>query len=287
MSHPHRFAIGVPVVAVAAALAGAVAGSAAADETIGRVVAVRGEVTAQAPGGEPRTLRCDDPIYAGDQLSTAADGRLGVLSGGIYSGIGEKSAMRIDSTEAGAPSLDLQRGHLRVVDAESGAQAPARLETPGLVAQNAGHDTEALVFPEKAWKVSMVCAYDDPVAVTRAAKGDGTSAEPGTCAVDKPREPLFTAQATHPRLPVIQDDCHLAAPVAGGALDYFGSPADVALGPDVAAAAGGQSLAPAIGGVGGINQLRTACDTGNCTSPNGPPRPPFGTAPFPFRPPGP
>jgi hypothetical protein len=288
MTHPPRFARLARTGAFAVAIAMAVPTVAAAEQEIGRVVAVRGQATAQAPGGAPRSLQCNDPIYAGDQIEIADEGVLGVLSGGIYAGMGQKTRLEMQATDGGAPRLDLQQGHLRVLDAESGGSA-ARIQTPGLLAYDAGRDTEALVYPEKAWTVSMVCAYEDPVQVTRAAKGDGTRALPGRCAIDKPREALFTAPANHPRLAVIDDECGtpLLTPVAGTALDHFGSPADVAAGPDVAAAAfRSPTLAPAVAGVSGVKRLRDSCDAGTCGGggPGGGPGP-FGNTPFPFVPP--
>ncbi|MGH0037496.1 MAG: hypothetical protein ACQGVK_20910 [Myxococcota bacterium] len=275
--------------ALVAALGLTVAASALAEKEIGRVVAVRGTVTAKAPGEGARALQCNDPIFAGDEIEVSEKGGLGVLSGGVYAGMGEKTDLELETTDAGAPRLDVKHGHVRVLDAEAGSGS-ARILTPGLLAYDAGSDTEALVFPEKAWTVSMVCAYDDPVQVTRAAKGDGTRAAPGTCAIDKPRESLFTSPATHPRLAVIDDDCGGAGliPVAGSAADHFGSPADVAAGPDVAASAfGSPSLAPAVAGVAGANSLRNSCDAGTCggNTPGPVPGPPFGNTPSPFIPP--
>lgn len=288
MDHPTRFARLARAGALIVAVAMAAPAVAIADDEIGRVVAVRGQATARAADGSERTLECDDPIYEGDAITISERGGLGILSGGVYTGLDQKTELEMQTTEAGAPRLGLKQGHLRVVDADSGSGAP-RIETPGLLAYDAGRDTEALVFPEKAWTVSMVCAYDDPVQVTRAAKGDGTRAQPGQCAIDKPREALFTSPATHPRLAMIDDDCGsgLLAPVAGTAADHFGSPADVAAGPDVAASAfRGPTLAPAVGGVAGANTLRTTCDNGACGG-GGPGSvgPTFGNTPSPFIPP--
>jgi hypothetical protein len=270
-----------------------VASVAGAEKEIGRVVAVRGQATAKATDGATRSLQCNDPIYEGDEIAVSQKGGLGVMSSGVYAGMGEETEIEMESTDAGAPRVDLKRGHLRILDAGSTSGA-ARIETPGLLAYDAGRDTEALVFPEKAWTVSMVCAYEDPVQVTRSAKGDGTRAEPGRCAIDKPRESLYTSPASHSRLGVIDDDCggSLLAPVAGTASDHFASPADVAAGPDVAANAfGSPSLAPAVAGVAGVNSLRNSCDAGTCGARSGdvPPTPPvpFGNTPSPFIPPAP
>ncbi len=266
MSIPQR----IPVTALAAALSalwvGVAPGSALAEETIGRVVAVRGQVTAESPDGTSRSLQCDDPVYAGDVLKTPAEGKVGILAGGVYAGIGEKSEMTMAATDGGAPDLDLKAGHLRILDSEGGAGGSARISTPTLLAYDAGDDTEALVFPEKVAMVSMVCAYDAPVTVTRSAVGDSTRADSGQCVVAKPKESLYTAAASHPRLPVIDDDCGAPTPVAGTALDHFGTPADVALGPDVAAAAfAAPSLAPAIAGASAANGVRTPCDGDTCS----------------------
>ena len=241
--------------ALAAGLLVAASTPAIAAEDVGRVVAVRGHVTAQAPGEPERKLDCNDPIYAGDRIVSAEAGGLGIMSDGVYSGLNEKTTVDFRTTAEGAPALSLQRGHLRVLDAAG--EEPARIETPGLLASNAGDDTEAIVFPEKAGTVSMVCPWEDPVGVARVLDpAVGTRPDPGQCAIDKPKEPLFLAEATHPKLGVINDHC---TPVAGLIGQRFLP--DVAAGPPMSMPAVG----PPINSNYNVQDLRQACDQpGTC-----------------------
>ena len=275
--------------AVLLALAGGAlllaASPAAADETVGRVVAVRGTVKAQAPGQPLRDLECNDAIYEGDRIITSRDSKLGMISGDIYSGMNERTTLEYTTTEEGTPKLALEQGHLRVLD--SSQTDRARILTPGLLAYDAGTDTEAFAFPEKAWTVSMVCPWDQSLAVTRVAAGhEGTRPQPADCAIDKPREPLFTSAATHAKLPVIDDLCTPAIPVAAHAASRFASPADVALGPPppVEAAGPGLSIGPPIAGAAGSQGLPIACDVPGTCAVSGRSRsgPGVRTSPFPF-----
>ncbi len=251
MSHPPRQRGGLRafgLLVLAASLAAA--GSAPAADDVGRVVAVRGSVTAAAPGEAPRQLHCDDPIYEGDRIVSGEGAGLGIMSDGVYSGLDEKTTLAFRTTEQGAPELDLEVGHLRVLDAAND-ESP-RIQTPGLLAYNAGNDTEAIVSPEKLGTLSMVCPYDESVSVTRVAMpGVGVRPEPGQCAIEKPKEPLFLADASHPRLGVINDHC---SPVAGLVGPRFL--------PDVAAGPGldGPPIGPPINSPYNVQAIRDSCD---------------------------
>jgi len=82
---------------------------------------------------------------------------------------------------------------------------------------------------------------------------------------------------------VVADACPLDLELAGLPAGRFGSPADVALGPDVAAGPL-TSLAPAIAAAGG-GALRNPCEVGvSCSGPaagTGSPFPPVGPPPLP------
>jgi len=232
-------AAGAPVVAPEAEEVAA--GTAAA----GRVVSVRGAAYAQAPGQERRILSCRDFIFEGDRVMTQERSALGVVSGDYYTRLNQSTQLTFASTDEAAPQLDLEVGHVRLFDALGRAPAEAEIATPGLVAARSGRDTEAMVFAEKAGVVSMVCAFEGNVNVARRTDpGQTAVAGTGSCVVSKPREALYGAEATHPRLAVLmQDACEseVALPVAAG----FFSPAQVALGPAVLGAS--SSVSDAVG----------------------------------------
>lgn len=238
---------------------------AADGEPVGVVVAVRGVVTAQAPGQAPRQLDCNDPIYTDDHLVSSEGAKLGVMSRGVYAGLNQQTSLRFGTTETGTPDLSLEGGHLRMVESDS--PSPGRIHTPGLLAQDAGEDTEALVFPEKRGVVSMVCPREEAVAVTAIPGSESTRAIPGQCAIHKPKEPVFTSNASHDPLGIIDDACR-AVPVAGGVLPHFTNPAaDVSLGPPVNQALAGSDVGPPIAAQIDTQGIRNACDGGACGSP--------------------
>jgi len=200
MSDRIRLATTIPVTALALLLAAPAV--AAEPGEIGRVAAIEGVVYAQAPGQVLRRLSCDDPIYDGDLVVTDDDAGVGVLSSDFYTRLDQGTETEIRVASNGAPRLDLARGHVRLID-ESPTRAEGRIDTPGLSAAQAGRDTEAFALPEKAWVVSMICGYADPVDVARRSDpSDRAAGRPGACHVEKPREPIYAADASEDRLPV-------------------------------------------------------------------------------------
>lgn len=234
-----------------------------ATQPVGRVVSTRGAVFAQAPGEERRILKCRDPIYEGDRIFTLEGSELGVDAASYHLRLGQNSTAEMGALASGAPRVDLVQGHLRLIDSTQGAGASAELSTPGLRLARTGRDQDALVFAEKAGVVSMVCAYGDDLRVARRTDPNVALLAPsGSCVVGKPREPLFTAEASHPELAVLMRDAceELAAlPVA----DRF-SPGDVALGPALAGGGAAGGAAPPPGAAAFGNGPAQPC-AGGCT----------------------
>ena len=214
-------------------------------EVVGRVVSVRGAVFAQAPGEERRILECRDSVYEGDRVLTLDDSDAGIDAGSYYLRLVENTVIDVGRQSTGQPKLDVVDGYIRLVDSAAGNGPPAELSTPGLRVARPGPDQEALVFLEKAAVVSIVCAFEDPVSVTRRTDpGNRMTATPGRCVVGKPREALYVAQASHPQIAVlISDACEELAMVSAGSRFL---PGDVALGSAVLSggAGGGMDGAP-------------------------------------------
>jgi len=198
-------------------------------EVAGQVVSVSGAAYAQAPDQERRILSCRDPIYQGDRIMTQESSALGVVSGDHYTQVGENTQLIYSSTGEGVPQLEVETGHVRLLDVSGRAPAQGGIVTPGLVAARSGRDTEALVFAgEKIGVVSMACAFEDPVEVARRGDpGQTAVADPGSCIVSKPREELYRAPATHPRLAVSTLGASEGVPLL--AMGSHFSPAQVAL----------------------------------------------------------
>lgn len=267
-SSSRRFPLAWAALVAAAALAPGLAARGAhaqAQNVVGEVASVSGVAVAQAPGGEERTLGCGDPIYRGDRITTGEDSSVGITSGDFWTGLGGETEATFDQTAAGAPRLSVAKGQLRVIDAgaaAAAAAAPAALYTPGLVAMDAGTDTEALVFGEKVGTVAMICGWDDALAVDAAGTATGSLVtDPGECAIGKPKEAIYAAPATHEALPVKADmACGAGRPfdVAGhqflpsvAAAGVLAAPA-ARQGPGVAAFSGFGPTSCQITGCGGV-----------------------------------
>ena len=91
-----------------------------AGEVIGRVVSIDGDVFATAPAEDPRRLRCGDPIYREDTVTTTFGGRIGVLVDRVHARLGDGTRVGFDLTPEGAPAFLLAVGRLHVVDARTG-----------------------------------------------------------------------------------------------------------------------------------------------------------------------
>lgn len=237
-----------------------------AAEESARVVGVRGSVLAQTPGEEPRLLRFDGAVLAGDKIVTAKGAGVGLLAGTHYVGLDESTTATLGLTASGAPDVHVLSGRARVL--ASGDGGAARLGTATLLAANAGSDTDVFAFVEKAGLVSMICPNESPV---QAARLDQVlTPGQGRCVVAKRGEPLYLADAAHPPLDLLADPD--SYDVAGDPTARMGEPLPpVALG-----------IAPRPTFTSGIDplldDLRDPCDFG-CPSSAPPPvsSPPINT----------
>ena len=265
---------------VSALLLPAAAAFAQATQTVGRVVSTRGAVFAQSPGEERRILQCRDPIYDGDQVLTLDGSDVGIDAGSYYVRLGQNTTAEMGALASGAPRVDLVNGHLRLLDTEGGAGESAELSTPGLRVARTGSDQDALVFAEKAGIVSMVCNYGNDIEVARRTDpATFLAALAGGCVVGKPREALFTADASHPELAVLMRDA--CEELAGVPVSGLFSPGSVALGPNALAGTGGGAPAPGPPPFGPVSQPCAGGCTRSGTTPTGPGLP----TTFPFVPP--
>jgi hypothetical protein len=168
--------------------------------TIGYVVTADGEAYAQAPGEEPRLLECDSAIYRHDLITTVGDPGVAIMSGDSYVRIAGNSTMTFGSLNSGPPELDLKKGHVRMIDMGDGSQTGS-IKTPGLVLADTGSTSEAIVFAEKVWMVSMVCSREENLGVERNGNpAERMTSKPGECTISKPKEPLYIASANHDQL---------------------------------------------------------------------------------------
>jgi hypothetical protein len=167
------------------------------------VVALRGEAWVEEASGR-RALACGDIVADGERVTVSPDGSLGMLSVASYAQLESGSTARLGRTIAGAPSIDLEAGRVRLVDTGSDPQAPLqRLAAPGVEAHGRGGDTEVYVLDEKAGRYAMLCEWGEPLEVARPDAPDATlHAAPGECAVAKADEPIYKARAHDDRIPL-------------------------------------------------------------------------------------
>jgi hypothetical protein len=230
--------------------------TASAETTVGHVVSVEGEAYAQAPGQEARRLECDSPIFRHDLITTMDDPGLAIMSGDAYVRLAGNSTLRFGTTNAGPPDLDLRKGHVRMIDMGNGSRT-GRISTPGLLLADARSNSEAIVFAEKIWTVSMICSRDDALGVERNGNpGERMVSNPGQCTISKPKEPLYTAAASHEPLALLARAQCGPADVQLGLASIF-APGDLAgllpavgAGPPGLAPPTAAPIAPAISGCG-------------------------------------
>ncbi len=222
----------IRIIGVLAGLAGAaLLASAASAQSVGRVAALAGQAQAVGPAGT-RALACGDTVNAGDRLVLGPDARLGVLSSALYAQLTGSTQATAGLTDAGLPDWSLESGRLRLVDTrDPGEPGRSRLATPHAEARGLASDSEAYVLAEKTGGYSIVCEWGEPLAVARA--GESLTADPGECAVAKPGEPLYKANAQQERIPLAGSDACGFGPLDGGDLaSRFDDPlAAVAAGP--------------------------------------------------------
>jgi hypothetical protein len=253
-------AIGV----VVASFAIGVARDARATDEIGRVSAVSGEVTAQQPGGEARSLACGDPVFASDTLRTGGDSHVGVQLDDVATHVDANSEVVLGRTADGTPSARLLSGKVRMIDPRDQG-SPAQLAVLDADARVLGNDAEAYIFSEKLGRYAMLCEWDAPLPVSRGS--EHKDAKPGECVIAKPKEPLYTANAHDARIPAFAQEC---AP--GPELAALNSPLHHLTPADVAAP--GPMPGSGIAGFGEVNPAVAAAPgyvtcqvTGGCSQP--------------------
>jgi hypothetical protein len=180
------------------ALPFALAAPAWADDPVGHVTSLVGDVRASGPGGADRALACGDPVFAGDTVTTGSGSSAGILMDDVLARVDAESALTVSRTAAAAPDAQLDRGRVRVIDARDAGE-PARLGARNAEMRVAGNDAEAYVLSEKVGPYAMFCEWDAPLAVSRGA--ETKQADPLHCVIAKDAEPLYVANAHDERIP--------------------------------------------------------------------------------------
>jgi hypothetical protein len=162
---------------------------------IGPVVALRGEASVRAPGGESRRLACDDVIRACDEVVTAPGASLALFADDVLVRLGPDAGVVV-SGSAAAPVLFVARGAVRSTEGSAWPAESVQLRSRELTAVAAGADAELEVRP--AGGPTRLCAYTGEAAVTvgenarRVAAGQCLAAKGGGVATfAAPGEPVL------------------------------------------------------------------------------------------------
>jgi hypothetical protein len=129
------------------------AGSGDAPEPGGALIAaLLGTASAGFGSSTPRKLACGDAVYGGEQLTTAPDARLGVLSGEVYTQLESDTALKVNRTRGGGLDVNLEKGRVRVVDPRSTGPV-GRLAIADTAAELRGSDADAHFVPSEQLSV--------------------------------------------------------------------------------------------------------------------------------------
>ena len=157
---------------------------------LGQVASLSGDVRAVAPDGASRTLACDDPVSACDQLVTGPGSSVSVLFGDAVAQVGPDSQVGVSARPA--PELALERGAVRVVDPRDEAAERVQLYTPQLSASTGRGDAELT----RDGDAVRLCALDEPVVAL--ARDGATTVPAGGCLATQPGGGLQSAPAGAP-----------------------------------------------------------------------------------------
>lgn len=162
--------------------------SSAGAETAAVVLSATGSSFAES-ATDRRPLACQGVVADGERIVTDESSRAGLLAGDVYVQLDPSSSVAIGRTEAGALSIEVISGRVRLVDTGAGDGAPFEIRTPDSRAAGRGNDTEVHVSSQGT--EFCEAAADLDVALR---EGNGSLvARPGQCVTARAGEPLSTA----------------------------------------------------------------------------------------------
>jgi len=160
----------------------------ASAETVAEVLsATDGAFVEAAEGRQP--LQCDGLLRDGERIVTGEGSRAGLQVGEVYVQLDQGTSVIIRRTEAGAPSLEILSGRVRLVDTGIEEGSLFEILTPDSRAAGRGIDTEVVVSQQGT-------EFCEAAADLDVALRDGSGsllARPGQCVTARGGEPLATA----------------------------------------------------------------------------------------------
>jgi hypothetical protein len=116
----------------------------ASAEITGAVISTTGSAYAEGAGGK-RSLGCRAQVREGERILTEAGARLALVAGDVYVQIDRAANLGIGRNAAGAPSIEIASGRVRLIDTRSAGGSPFEIRTPHSQASGLGTDTEVVV----------------------------------------------------------------------------------------------------------------------------------------------
>jgi hypothetical protein len=170
-------------------------------ETMGSVVSTAGDAFVEGADGR-RPLDCGAAVGAGERIVTAAGARLALVAGDVYLQMSPGAGAAVGRTAAGAPSIEISSGQVRLVDMRPAGAPPLVIATPHSQASGFGTDTEVTVsgagseLCEAAADLEVTALEGDASIVAR--RGEcvtlGSGAAPSTAPKGAPRIALAGAE---------------------------------------------------------------------------------------------
>jgi len=150
--------------------------SSASAETAAVVLSATGSSFAES-ATDRRSLECQGVVADGERIVTDESSRAGLLAGDVYVQLDPSSSVAIGRTEAGALSLEVISGRVRLVDTGTGDGSPFEIRTPDSRAAGRGNDTEVTVSSQG----TEFCEAAADLDVTLREGNGSLVARPGQC----------------------------------------------------------------------------------------------------------
>jgi hypothetical protein len=214
-------------------------------ETAAEVLSATGTAFAEGAEGQ-RSLSCQGLVGEGERIVTNQGSRVGLMAGDLYVQVEPGTSVTLGRTAAGAPSLEITSGRVRVVDTRAGEGPEFEIRTPDSRAVGRGNDTEVTV----SQRGTELCEAAADLKVTKQDGSGSLAARPGQCVTAHGGEALAAAPRGESRIALSgAEGC-----IEVAAVDHFL--------PSVAAAP-----PPTIGLAPMDPERRTygPCDNGSCT----------------------
>jgi hypothetical protein len=164
-----------PTVDPTSASAGGVPDEPTVDPASASVMSATGTSYIVGEGGK-RKVACKEIIGVGERIVSEEGARVGVAVGDVYMQLDDAN-VAVGLTAAGAPSLDVDSGRVRLLDSRPDATSPLAIRTPHCESHGLGTDTEMWVSELS----TELCENAARLDVTARPGNESVMVKPGEC----------------------------------------------------------------------------------------------------------